>query len=78
MHLSAIPRKITVSASAISGNLMYKMTSLKFEQLSQANLLQMTFKKLLNSAIIILNKMYLEMSFSKPFNFYRNLTGKLK
>lgn len=69
MYLSAIPRKITVSASAISGNLMYKMTSLKFEQLSQANLLQMTFKKLLNSAIIILNKMYLEMSFSKPLIF---------
>ena len=69
MYLSAIPRKITVSASAISGNLMYKMTSLKFEQLSQANLLQMTFKKLLNSAIIILNKMYIEMSFSKPLIF---------
>ena len=69
MYLSAIPRKITVSASAISGNLMYKMTSLKFEQLSQANLLQMTFKKLLISAIIILNKMYLEMSFSKPLIF---------
>lgn len=69
MYLSAIPRKITVSASAISGNLMYKMTSLKFEQLSQANLLQMTFKKLLNSAIIILNKIYLEMSFSKPLIF---------
>lgn len=69
MYLSAIPRKITVSASAISGNLMYKMTPLKFEQLSQANLLQMTFKKLLNSAIIILNKMYLEMSFSKPLIF---------
>ena len=69
MYLSAIPRKITVSASAISGNLMYKMTSLKSEQLSQANLLQMTFKKLLNSAIIILNKMYLEMSFSKPLIF---------
>ena len=69
MYLSAIPRKITVSASAISGNLMYKMTSLNFEQLSQANLLQMTFKKLLNSAIIILNKMYLEMSFSKPLIF---------
>ena len=48
---------------------MYKMTSLKFEQLSLANLLQMTFKKLLNSAIIILNKMYLEMSFSKPLIF---------